>query len=204
MRGSQNNTHFTNKNSTTLDEQIKFCSTQNVSQDFFTNGKTTPDKKPDELEIVFQKVEKEISKVDKKILYKSFSRYTKTPEDITNFAQYLISHIKNIDPAEELLLLYFLQTTICLFTKYAKGKKCYLRILITAAIFLRPDSSREGVDDPFFDLTIKDELAKNNINHFDLGLYYERFCRNRNEDTPKIILKHVLKIVKKYKPYKPE
>ena len=203
MRNSPGDARFTNKNSSTLDEQIKFPN-KNAPQDFFPNEKKTPNKNLDELTIVFQKVEKELSKLDKKVLSESFSKYAKTPEEITHFAQYLISHLRKIDPYEEMLLLYFLQTTICFFAKYTEKKRCYLNILVTAAIFLRPDSSREGVDDPFFDLTIKDELAKDNIDHFDLRLYYERFCENRNEDTPKIILKHMVKIAKKYKPYKPE
>ena len=106
MRVASDDTLFTNKNSTTLDEQIKFCSTKNVSQDFFTNEKTTPDKKPDELAIVFQKVEKEISKVDKKILYESFSRYTKTPEDIKK------ADINSMTPVEAMNLLFELNNRL--------------------------------------------------------------------------------------------
>ena len=70
---------------------------------------------------------------------------------------------------------------------------------------MKSDTTKEHIDDSFFDILIKDELSKSNDNSLlDLKLYYERFCKIRTENAPRIILKNLIKIVKKYKPYKPE
>lgn len=150
-------------------------------------------------------LEKQILKVDKKIRTESFYKYVKTPDEITTFSNYLISHLKKIDPYEKMLLFYYLQTVICLLTKFAEEDQCNLEELVIGAVFMKSDTTKEHIDDSFFDILIKDELSKSNDNSLlDLKLYYERFCKIRTENSPRIILKNLIKIVKKYKPYKPE
>ena len=54
-----------------------------------------------------------------------------------------------------------------------------------------------------FDIIIKDDLIKKRDDNslLALRLYYERFSRNKTENTPKIILKNLIKIAKNHKPY---
>ncbi len=205
MRVSSDNTLFTNKNKSTIDEQIKFCNSKNSAQEDFSDEVQGLSKADIEHQRFMNLLEKQILKVDKKIRTESFYKYVKTPDEITTFSNYLISHLKKIDPYEKMLLFYYLQTVICHLTKFAKEEECNLEELVIGAVFMKSDTTKEHIDDSFFDILIKDELSKSNDNSLlDLKLYYERFCKIRTENAPRIILKNLIKIVKKYKPYKPE
>lgn len=205
MRVSSDDTLFTNKNKSTIDEQIKFCNRKNSAQEDFSDENEGLSKADREHQRFMNLLEKQILKVDKKIRTESFCKYVKTPDEITTFSNYLISHLKKIDPYEEILLFYYLQTVICYLTKFAKEEECNLEELVIGAVFMKSDTTKEHIDDSFFDILIKDELSKSNDNSLlDLKLYYERFCKIRTENAPRIILKNLIKIVKKYKPYKPE
>lgn len=205
MRTSSDNSLLANKNNITLDEQIKSYNSKNSSQKNFSDEIQVLSKADIEHQRFMNLLEKQVLKVDKKIRNDSFFKYVKTPDEITTFSNYLISHLKKIDPYEEMLLFYFLQTVICYLTKCAKEEECNLEELIIAAVFMKKDTTKEHIDDSFFDIVIKDDLRKINDNNLlGLRLYYERFCKIRNENSQKIILKHLLNIAKKYKPYKPE
>lgn len=205
MRVSSDDTLFTNKNKSTIDEQIKFCNSKNSEQEDFSDKNEELSKADREHQRFMNLLEKQILKVDKKIRTESFYKYVKTPDEITTFSNYLISHLKKIDPYEKMLLFYYLQTVICLLTKFAEEDRCNLEELVIGAVFMKSDTTKEHIDDSFFDILIKDELSKSNDNSLlDLKLYYERFCKIRTEKAPRIILKNLIKIVKKYKPYKPE
>lgn len=205
MRVSSDDTLFTNNNKSTIDEQIKFCNSKNSAQEDFYDKNEGLSKADREHQRFMNLLEKQILKVDKKIRTESFYKYIKTPDEITTFSNYLISHLKKIDPYEKMLLFYYLQTVICLLTKFAEEDQCNLEELVIGAVFMKSDTTKEHIDDSFFDILIKDELSKSNDNSLlDLKLYYERFCKIRTENAPRIILKNLIKIVKKYKPYKPE
>ncbi len=205
MRVSSDDTLFTNKNKSTIDEQIKFCNSKNSAQEDFSDKNEGLSKADREHQRFMNLLEKQILKVDKKIRTESFYKYVTTPDEITTFSNYLISHFKKIDPYEKMLLFYYLQTVICYLTKCGKEEECNLEELVIAAVFMKKDTTKEHIDDSFFDIVIKDELCKSNDNSLlDLKLYYERFCKIRTENAPRIILKNLIKIVKKYKPYKPE
>ena len=205
MRGSLDDTLSTNKNKTTLDEQINSYNSKNSSKKDFSDEIQVLSKADIEHQRFMNLLEKQILKVDKKIRTESFFKYVKTPDEITIFSNYLISHLKKIDPYEEMLLFYFLQTVICYLTKCAKEEECNLEELVISAVFMKKDTTKEYVDDSFFDIVIKDELCKSNDNSLlNLRLYYERFCKIRTENAPKIILKNLIKIAKKYKPYEPK
>ncbi len=205
MRVSSDDTLFTNNNKSTIDEQIKFCNSKNSAQEDFYDKNEGLSKADREHQRFMNLLEKQILKVDKKIRTESFYKYVKTPDEITTFSNYLISHLKKIDPYEKMLLFYYLQTVICLLTKFAEEDQCNLEELVIGAVFMKSDTTKEHIDDSFFDILIKDELSKSNDNSLlDLKLYYERFCKIRTENAPRIILKNLIKIVKKYKPYKPE
>lgn len=205
MRISSDDTLFTNNNKSTIDEQIKFCNSKNSAQEDFSDKNEGLSKADREHQRFMNLLEKQILKVDKKIRTESFYKYVKTPDEITTFSNYLISHLKKIDPYEKMLLFYYLQTVICYLTKFAEEDQCNLEELVIGAVFMKSDTTKEHIDDSFFDILIKDELSKSNDNSLlDLKLYYERFCKHRNEDSLNIILKHLVKIAKKYKPYKPE
>ena len=205
MRGSSDDTLSTNKNKTTLDEQINSYNSKNSSKKDFSDEIQVLSKADIEHQRFMNLLEKQILKVDKKIRTESFFKYVKTPDEITIFSNYLISHLKKIDPYEEMLLFYFLQTVICYLTKCAKEEECNLEELVISAVFMKKDTTKEYIDDSFFDIVIKDELCKSNDNSLlNLRLYYERFCKIRTENAPKIILKNLIKILKKYKPYEPK
>lgn len=205
MRVSSDDTLFTNKNKSTIDEQIKFCNRKNSAQEDFSDENEGLSKADREHQRFMNLLEKQILKVDKKIRTESFYKYVKTPDEITTFSNYLISHFKKIDPYEKMLLFYYLQTVICYLTKFAEEDQCNLEELVIGAVFMKSDTTKEHINDSFFDILIKDELSKSNDNSLlDLRLYYERFCKIRTENAPRIILKNLIKIVKKYKPYKPE
>ena len=205
MRVSSDDTLFTNKNKSTIDEQIKFCNRKNSAQEDFSDENEGLSKADREHQRFMNLLEKQILKVDKKIRTESFYKYVKTPDEITTFSNYLISHLKKIDPYEKMLLFYYLQTVICYLTKFAEEDQCNLEELVIGAVFMKSDTTKEHINDSFFDILIKDELSKSNDNSLlDLRLYYERFCKIRTENAPRIILKNLIKIVKKYKPYKPE
>ena len=205
MRVSSDDTLFTNKNKSTIDEQIKFCNRKNSAQEDSSDENEGLSKADREHQRFMNLLEKQILKVDKKIRTQSFFKYVKTPDEITTFSNYLISHLKKIDPYEEMLLFYFLQTVICYLTKCAKEEECNLEELVISAVFMKKDTTKEYIDDSFFDIVIKDELCKSNDNSLlNLRLYYERFCKIRTENAPKIILKNLIKITKKYKPYEPK
>lgn len=205
MRGSLDDTLSTNKNKTTLDEQINSYNSKNSSKKDFSDEIQVLSKADIEHQRFMNLLEKQILKVDKKIRTESFFKYVKTPDEITIFSNYLISHLKKIDPYEEMLLFYFLQTVICYLTKCAKEEECNLEELVISAVFMKKDTTKEYIDDSFFDIVIKDELCKSNDNSLlNLRLYYERFCKIRTENAPKIILKNLIKIAKKYKPYEPK
>ena len=205
MRGSSDDTRSTNKNKTTLDEQINSYNSKNSSKKDFSDEIQVLSKADIEHQRFMNLLEKQILKVDKKIRTESFFKYVKTPDEITIFSNYLISHLKKIDPYEEMLLFYFLQTVICYLTKCAKEEECNLEELVISAVFMKKDTTKEYIDDSFFDIVIKDELCKSNDNSLlNLRLYYERFCKIRTENAPKIILKNLIKIAKKYKPYEPK
>ena len=205
MRGSLDDTLSTNKNKTTLDEQINSYNSKNSSKKDFSDEIQVLSKADIEHQRFMNLLEKQILKVDKKIRTESFFKYVKTPDEITIFSNYLISHLKKIDSYEEMLLFYFLQTVICYLTKCAKEEECNLEELVISAVFMKKDTTKEYIDDSFFDIVIKDELCKSNDNSLlNLRLYYERFCKIRTENAPKIILKNLIKIAKKYKPYEPK
>ena len=205
MRGSSDDTLSTNKNKTTLDEQINSYNRKNSSKKDFSDEIQVLSKADIEHQRFMNLLEKQILKVDKKIRTESFFKYVKTPDEITIFSNYLISHLKKIDPYEEMLLFYFLQTVICYLTKCAKEEECNLEELVISAVFMKKDTTKEYIDGSFFDIVIKDELCKSNDNSLlNLRLYYERFCKIRTENAPKIILKNLIKIAKKYKPYEPK
>ena len=205
MRVSSDDPLFTNKNKSTIDEQIKFCNSKNSSQEGFSDENEVLSKADIEHQRFMNLLEKQVLKVDKKIRTESFFKYVKTPDEITSFSNYLISHLKKIDPYEEMLLFYFLQTVICYLTKCAKEEECNLEELVISAVFMKKDTTKEYIDDSFFDIVIKDELCKSNDNSLlNLRLYYERFCKIRTENAPRIILKNLIKILKKYKPYEPK
>jgi hypothetical protein len=204
MRVSSVDSLLTNNN-ITIDEQIKFCNNKNSSQEGFSDENEMLSKADIEHQRFMNLLEKQVLKVDKKIRTESFFKYVKTPDEITSFSNYLISHLKKIDPYEEMLLFYFLQTVICYLTKCAKEEECNLEELVISAVFMKKDTTKEYIDDSFFDIVIKDELCKSNDNSLlNLRLYYERFCKIRTENASRIILKNLIKIVKKYKPYEPK
>ncbi len=205
MRDSSDGTLLTNKNNTTIDEQIKFCNAENSSQENCSDESQESSKADKEHQRLMNRLEKKICKVDKKIRTESFFKYVKTPDEITNFSNYLISHLKKIDPYEEILLFYYLQTVICYLAKCAKEEECNLEELFIAAVFIKKDTTKKHIDDSIFDIIIKKEIEKNNDNSLlNLRLYYDRFCKTRTENAERIILKNIVKIIQKYKPYTPE
>jgi len=203
MRTSNDDFLFTKKSSETLDSQIESFKKSNL------NVKTTaetPNELPDssfETNTFLKSLESKFKKIDEKNSSKSFFKYVQTPDESNKFIKHLMKPLKSLAPDEELILFYFLQTAISYTVKFSPEEECNLETLIFLALMLREDTTRKDVDDPLFDLFIKDDLDKpTDKNNSDLILYYERFCAHRNEKTAGMILKNVLKIAIIFKPYK--
>lgn len=203
MRTSDDDFLFTKKSSETLDSQIKNFKKSN------SNAKTsaeTPSESPDssfETNTFLKSLENKFKIIDEKNASKSFFKYVQVPDESNKFIKHLMKPLKSLTPDEELILFYFLQTAISYTVKFSPKEECNLETLIFLALMLRDDTTRKEVDDPLFDLFIKDDLDKpTDKNNSDLILYYERFCAHRNEKTAGMILKNVLKIAIKFKPYK--
>jgi len=113
--------------------------------------------------------------------------------------------LKKIAQEEKLTLFYFLQAAISYTVKYSPAEECNLENLIFLAIMLRDDTTKKDCKDSLFDLFIKGDLEKaSDKNNSDLILYYDRFCAYKDEKTPGMILKNVLKMTVKFTPYKVE
>lgn len=203
MRTSGENLLTTIKSTTTLDEQIELYKKNKSSVSIPTREVPQKNKHILDLEKFFQLLENQFSKIEEKTSTESFFEYAKTPDQITSFAKHLISCIKKINPQEEMILFYFLQTAICYSVKFTKEEECNLEELVFLAIMLREDTTKEEIEESLFDIMIKDDLIKNSDDNslLSLRLYYERFSKNRTENAPKIILKNLIKITKNYKPY---
>ena len=205
MRPPPNNVLFTQKTKTTLDEQINFFQLPPPPQNTFINkGKKTNEAETPP-EKVFEIYEKQIAKLDNKIIKEPIFKDIKKTTQIADFANHLISHLKSVKPHDELILFYFLQMSISYIIKFCSAEECNLDELILFAIILRNDTTIEECEDSLLDLIIKDDLEKNDgpgLLH--INLYYNRFCKNKTEDSPEIILKHLLKIAKNYTPYTPK
>ena len=203
MRSYPDDPRLTNEDNLTLDELLEFCDTESSQEDSLNENKK-PDKPKTKFEKLIEDVEKRLGNVGEPILSKSFLEYVLTPDGITSFSNHLISHLENIDPHEEIVLFYFLQTAICYSIKSTK-EECTLEELITGALLLYRGTKKTPIEDTFFDNVIKFDLEECTDNSLlDLKLYYERFCKHRNEDSLNIILKHLVKIAKTYKPYVPK
>lgn len=203
MRTSDDNLFTPIKSRTTLDEQIELYKKNNLTVTRYTEEVPQKNKSIVDLEKFFDILETEFIKIDVNIKTESFFQYAKTPDEITSFATHLISCIKKITPQEEILLFYFLQTAICYSVKFTKEEECNLEQLVFLAIMLRNDTTKEEIEDSLFDIIIKDDLIKKSDDNslLALRLYYERFSRNKTENTPKMILKNLIKIAKNHKPY---
>ena len=150
-------------------------------------------------------VENKIKSVDKKLFTKSFVEYTQTPTEADKFITHLMKPLKKLSPEDELVLFYFLQTAISYTIKTSPKEECNLENLVFLAIMLRDDTTKKEYKDSLFDFFIKGHLEENtDQSNSDLILYYDRFCVYKNEKTPGMILKNILKISVKFTPYKAE
>lgn len=204
MKSHPDDPLLTNEDNLTLDELLEFCDTESSQEESLNNKK--PDKPKTKFEKLIDDVDNRLSKVNEAVLSKSFFEYVLTPDGITSFSNYLISHLKNIDQYEEMVLRYFLQTAICYSSKFTEDTAdCTLTGIISAAILLLRYTNKDPIDDTFFDYTIKSKLEECSDNSLlDLKSYYEQFCEVRNENSQRIILKNLLKIAKNYTPYTPK
>lgn len=205
MRNSPQNILSGQMNPSTLDDQINFFKTQSPPQTNPTKKIKYTNKSDLSIEKICEIYEKQISKIDKKIIKEPIFKNIKKSAETADFAKHLMSPLKNLNPHEELILFYFLQTTISYTVKFCSPEECNLDQLIFLAIILRQDTTKEEYEDSLFDLLIKGDLEKNagpGLLH--INIPYERFSKNKTEDTPEIILKNLIKIAKKYTPYTPK
>ncbi len=159
----------------------------------------------DEVLRFLKTVEDKIKLVDKKLFTKSFLEYTKTPTEANKFITHLMKPLKRLPEEDKLTLFYFLQAAISYTIKTSPEEECNLENLVFLAIMLRDDTTKKEYKDSLFDFFIKGHLEENtDQSNSDLILYYDRFCIYKNEKTPGMILKNILKISVKYTPYKAE
>lgn len=147
-------------------------------------------------------VENKIKSVDKKLFTKSFVEYTQTPTEADKFITHLMNPLKKLSKEDELTLFHFLQTAISYTIKTSPKEECNLENLVFLAIMLRDDTTKKDCKDSLFDLFIKGHLEETTSkSNSDLILYYDRFSVYKNENTPGMILKNILKMTVKFTPY---
>ena len=88
MRVSSVDSLLTNNN-TTIDEQIKCYNGKNSSQENCSDDEKAAKNFNKGLDKLCNKIEKQLSKVDKKVLTQSFYEYVKTPDEISSFSNHL-------------------------------------------------------------------------------------------------------------------
>lgn len=202
MRTSTDDLLFDKKTALTIDSQIELYTKNN------TDAKPVFEETPEnsgcsvEVEKFFEVLENKLKKTDKKASSESFFEYVRTPDETDKFIKHLMKPLKRISPEDKLILSYFLEIGISYTVKFAPPDECNLQALLLLAITLREDTTKSHIDDPLFDIFIKNDLSNDtDRNHSDLILYYNRFCAHRNQDTPEMILDYVIKIIRKFTPY---
>ena len=205
MRVTRNSFPFYKDSELPLELQIEINNDnggyQKSDSEEFVNRKSFSD----EVLRFLKTVEDKIKSVDKKLFTKSFLEYTKTPTEMDKFITHLMKPLKRLSPEDELVLFYFLQTAISYTIKTSSEEECNLENLVFLAIMLRDDTTKKEYEDSLFDLFIKSHLEQaTEKNNSDLILYYDRFRAYKNEKTPGMILKNILKISIKFTPYKAE
>lgn len=205
MRVTRNSFPFYKQSELPLELQIEINNDnggyQESTSEEFVNRKSFSD----EVLRFLKTVEDKIKSVDKKLFTKSFLEYTKTPTEADKFITHLMKPLKKLSPEDELVLFYFLQTAISYTIKTSSEEECNLENLVFLAIMLRDDTTKKEYKDSLFDFFIKGHLEEDtDQTNSDLLLYYDCFCIYKNEKTPGMILKNVLKISVKYRPYKAE
>lgn len=202
MRVTRNSFPFYKDSELPLELQIEINNDnggyQESASEEFVNRKSFSD----EVLRFLKTVEDKIKSVDKKLFTKSFLEYTKTPTEADKFITHLMKPLKKLSPEDELVLFYFLQAAISYTIKTSSEEECNLENLVFLAIMLRDDTTKKDCKDSLFDLFIKGHLEKTTSkSNADLILYYDRFSVYKNENTPGMILKNILKMTVKFTPY---
>lgn len=206
MSPTPSNTLFTQKTQTTLDEQINFFKIKPEPKNTFTEKIKNKSHAVTHRESIYENYEKQISKLNKKIIREPVFKDVKKVAETADFANHLMSHLKKyISPYEELILFYFLQTAVSYVVKFCTPEECNLDQLIFLAVILRNDTTIEMCENSLFDLIIKNDLEKNDgPGLLQINIFYERFSKNKTENAQESILKNLLKIAKNYTPYTPK
>lgn len=199
MRVSSDDTLFTPKSKTTIEKQIDYYKNENTTnKSLFDKNKTSKGSRLDKLLI---KIDKQFNEANKRDLSKSFYEHVKTPDDIAIFSLFLIGHLDKIVPQKQLTLYYFLQTAISYTLNTSPKEECNFESLIEAAVLLQIDTVNKDDNQTFFDFLLEDTLNTCIDKNFsDTDSYYKLFCKHRTKGTPKIILKQIVEIAKKYAP----
>ena len=200
MKGSSDDNLQTSK--IPLDEQLSSYNDEYSPLGIVPKEFNVPNEYRIKIDNLAKYLDKRLKNVDEKALNESFLQYVKTPEEITNFSNYLISHLTDIKPYEEILLFYFLQTAVCYSVNFVDDEESDLEWIIGYAILLTPIYSEKYFNFTFFDYRIYEEFENlGNTNTSILKMYYEYFCKIRQKNSAEIILNHLLTIAEHYKPY---
>lgn len=199
MKTSSDNSLFVTPGDDSVETQIKSCVT--------TKNATEPD--PNEfantIDAEFDKLNKKRRKLEPFVLKESFLNFVQTPEQSDKYIKHLMKPLKTIKPEEEKILYSFFKVAVNLFlinfpdATDPPEEICNLVIIsyLTDMMLIKLD-----------EISIFDEFVTKEINNgtdanrSDMKLHYEIFCNERNERTPIVILKHLIKIEKNYEPYK--
>ncbi|MBQ6935446.1 MAG: hypothetical protein IJN49_02755, partial [Clostridia bacterium] len=126
----------------------------------------------------------------------SFEKFIKTENDITDFANHLISLSGEIPPEEEKILLCFFQTSLNYLKDFYNKKNHNLYTLALLASLLVENTS---YNESIYDQLIKESLQKSYLSkHTSTRDFYKQFLQIRSKDTPAIINKHLFNITENY------
>ncbi len=196
MKTSSDNSLFVTFGDDSVETQIKSCVT--------TKHTTEPDTNEfaNTIDAEFNKLHKTRKKLEPFVLKESFLNYVQTPEQSDKYVTHLMKPLKTLKPEEEKILYSFLKVAVnflLINSPDAPEEICNLVIIsyLTDMMLIK-----------FEEISAFDEFITKEINNgtdanrSDMKLHYEIFCNERNARTPIVILKHLIKITKNYKPYK--
>ena len=197
MRSPPYNTLSKNNTLNTLDSQIELLTQAKY-------GTQSSEEPPDDATLsvsAHQEYERNNSEENistKERSYDSFHKYIKTPDEITHFTEYLISLTEKIPSKEKLILNCFIQISVYYALIFLHEEKWTLTTINLLSQFLEDDPSEISL----FDIFTQDAILQKIEGYSDiLKEHYKCFRKNRTENTPAIICKHMNKIIENYIPY---
>lgn len=207
MKTSSDNSLFVTFGDDSIEAQIKsYLTTKHTTEpnfnEFANNTERTIDTETSEkINKAFNKLFKKRKELEPFVSKESFLNYVQTPEQSDEYIKHLMKPLKNLKPKEEKILYSFLKVAVnFLLINFpaAPEEICNLEVISYLTDMMLIEIEGISIFDEFITEKIRNGT---DANRSDIKLHYEILCNERNARTPIVILKHLIKIAKNYKPY---